>query len=257
MNGTMNQHLLQYRAFWFYTLNQGQIRTGTANSDSHSLTDSTIGTPRNLVYADTQSGPGFEIESFNQALRDGRSFGTNGPVIEATLDGNAWSVHPFTPTANKLSLTVSAAPWIPVDEIRIVVNGKVVKTIATMPAGDPFGSEGLVRYSGDIDLTPLLPSGDCWVVIEAGDKLMITGDLDGDGVPDTSDNNGDGVVDSRDVSGGDTTGPLNNPAPTKDESDPHFHFGKVVTGGYPFAFSNPFVLDRNGNGKFDPPGASK
>ncbi len=37
-------------------LNQGQLKTGTANSDSHSLTDNTVGMPRNVVY-DATSRP--------------------------------------------------------------------------------------------------------------------------------------------------------------------------------------------------------
>jgi hypothetical protein len=30
----------------------------------------------------------------------------------------------------------------------------------------------------------------------------------------------------------------------------------VVTGGYPMSFTNPFILDRNGNGRFDAPGVA-
>jgi hypothetical protein len=255
MNGTKNDLLLPYRVFWFYMLNQGQLRTGTANSDSHNLTDNTIGTPRNVVYAD---GPDFDLERFDQALRDGHSFGTNGPIIEATLDGNGFSVHPLQPTANQLSIQVSAAPWIPVDEIRIVINGKVAKTITNLPQpADPFGTDGLLRYSSTIDLTPLLPSGDAWVVVEAGDALPLAADLDGDGMVDTTDNNGDGKVDSADVARGQTSGPLNNPPAVTDQSDRHFHFNQVVTRGYPFAFTNPFVLDRDGNGRFDAPGVAR
>ena len=34
MNGSNNDAFLAYRAFWWYLLGQGQLKTGTANSDS-------------------------------------------------------------------------------------------------------------------------------------------------------------------------------------------------------------------------------
>ena len=57
-----------------------------------------------------------------------------------------------------LHVVVGAAPWVPVQEIRFVVNGKVVKTIAgsqiSKPA-DPFGVTGLVRFNGTVPLLVL------------------------------------------------------------------------------------------------------
>lgn len=271
MNGTQNDALLAYRAFWFYVLGQGQLVTGTANSDSHSLTDNTVGVPRNIIY--TSARPGvtpFDTDAFNKALKAGDSFGTNGPVIEATVDSASgprrFGLTPFTPPADaKLHLKVSAAPWVPVDEVRIIVNGNVVKTISgaelTHPA-DPFGTTGLLRYQGNLALSDLLQgSGDAWLVVEAGTRLPAAADFGGpggegpDGIPDTGDNNGDGVVDRNDIEKGSDYGPLHTPAPPTRESDPLFHFSQVVTGGYPMSFTNPFILDRNGNGHFDAPGA--
>jgi len=272
MNGTQNDMLLPYRAFWFYTLGQGQLVAGTANSDSHGLTDNTVGLPRNIVYANTQAGPGFDTARFNAALKAGASFGTNGPVIEATVDGptgpQRFGLNPLAPAANAmLRLKVSAAPWVPVDEVRIVVNGAVVKTLdvkATNPT-NPFdtGTTGLVRYEGTLALSDLVTrAGDAWLVVEAGRRLPPAADFGGlgadapDGIPDTGDNNGDGVVDTRDIAQGARYGPLRTPSPPSSEADPIFHFAQVVTGGYPMAFTNPFLLDRNGNGRFDAPGVA-
>lgn len=272
MNGSQNDLLLPYRTFWFYVLNQGQLVTGTANSDSHSLSDNVVGVPRNMVYTSTTPGSGFDIAEYNDQVRRGRLFGTNGPVIEATLDvpsGGAvgYGLAPFAPKPDgMLHLTVSAAPWVPVQEIRIIVNGQVARTITPtlVQPDDPFGTEGLERFRGDVPLSQLLTgiSGDAWIVIEAGRPLMLTGDLGGgldnakDGIPDTTDNNGDGVVDTNDVASGRKIGPLRNPPSPASESDLQFHFSSVERNGYPMAFTNPFVLDRNGNGKFDAPGVS-
>ncbi|MGQ0506706.1 MAG: CehA/McbA family metallohydrolase [Myxococcaceae bacterium] len=268
MNGSSSESLLQYRAFWFYLLSQGQLRTGTANSDSHSLADNTIGVPRNVVYASTRPGFAFNVDTFDTAIREGRVLGTNGPVIEATVDAATgparnFSLTPFAPApAGQLHLRVSAAPWVPVKEIRIIVNSRVVKTInaaALSTPPDPFGLLGLLRFSGDINLSELLPAtGDAWMVIEAGSPLPISGDLAGvisndpDGIPDTSDNNGDGVVDKSDIKDGSRSGPLVNPR-SVGTNDPQFHFAQVVQDAYPFGFTNPFVFDRNGNGQFEAP----
>ncbi len=271
MNGSANAGLLGDRAFWFYMLQQGKPRTGTANSDTHSLGDNTAGSPRNLVFAATQKNS-FAIDVFNQALRDGRSFGTNGPVIAAELRDGAtvfdYGLAPIAPGASAtLHLEVSAAPWVFVDEIRILVNGEVKRTITgaelTQPS-DPFGTTGLSRFVGDVALAELLPSGarDAWIVIEAGRALPLFADLGGgddnrpDGIPDTGDNNRDGRVDASDIKPGDETGPLDLP-PAPPEDDPRRHFYKVMHAGYPYAFTNPFLLDRNGNGRFDSPAGAQ
>jgi hypothetical protein len=263
MNGTNNDTLLAYRAFWWFVLNQGKLVAGTANSDSHGLTDQSLGSPRNLVTCSTKAGKNFDIENFDDAVRAGHVLGTNGPIIVATVDGQPYGLAPLRSSA-MLHVEVDAAPWIPVEEVRIVVNGRVVKTLGGLAAApDPFGKMGLVRGTFDVPLDGLLPpSGDAWLVVEAGMKLLDAADLGGglnnapDGIPDTTDNNGDGKIDQSDVAAGESIGPLRNIDPPKDPNDPLFHFAQVVPGAFPFAFTNPFVFDRDGNGKFDAPGVT-
>lgn len=266
MNGSQNDLLLQYRAFWHYTLNQGQLKTGTANSDSHSLTDNTVGVPQNLVFANTVPGQAFNIDVFNQALKAGRSLGTNGPVIDARIIDSTthdFGFTPFTPASDaSLELRVRSAPWVRVDEVRILVNGVVKKTLTGLNnAADPLDTgPQQARYDGQIPLSELTAgvSGDAWIVIEAGQALTLAGDLGGglddeqDGMVDTTDNNGDGKVDAADVADGKKIGPLANP-PSPARGANGYEFSSI-TGGFPFAFTNPFILDLNGDGKFTAPG---
>ncbi len=284
MNGTENEDLLPYRAYWFYLLNQGIVRAGTANSDSHSLVDNVLGTPRNIVWTD-QTVASFDEPSFNREVRAGHMIGTNGPIIElsSTDDAGATvvpSVTAFAPASDAtLSIRVRAAPWVPVEEIRIIVNGQVARTLSaelTHPS-DPFGTDGVGRFEGEVALSEVLPDGarDAWIVVEAGTPLPMSGDLDCNGIPDTGDNDGNGVVDYRDVDrNGDRVvdasdleeisappqtcdrdqdvGPLGHP-PRPGRDDPDYGFLVVTPNGYPMSFTNPLLLDRDGGG-FSGPG---
>lgn len=259
MNGSKNENYLQYRALWFYLLNEGIVRGGTANSDSHSLTENVLGTPRNVVFTSTTLAD-FDLSTFDQDVRAGHIIGTNGPMVLASIGTHTPGIEAFTPGADDdvLSIEVSAAPWVPVDEVRVVVNGVVVQTLTdlSIPA-DPFGIDGIARLSVDIPLADLLPaSGDAWIVIEAGTPLATNADLDCNGTPDTGDNNGDGVIDWHDVNELtedpgvdclDTVGPLDEP-PIPARGDPDWIFRTVTPRGYPLSFTNPLLIDRDGNG---------
>lgn len=291
MNGTDNEHYLRYRALWFYLLDQGIVRAGTANSDSHGLADNVLGTPRNLVWT-TVTKRGFDADAFNADVKLGRIVGTNGPVIEAFTIAKddvvrRPSIEPFEPApAAKLVLKVSAAPWVPIEEVRIVVNGVVARTLKEVLShpSDPFGRNGLVRLEMELDLAELLPPGDedAWLVVEAGAPLLEAADLDCDHVPDTSDNDQNGVIDWRDVDRNDDdqvddadldvnedgkvdgadvpevcdpdqdVGPLRRAAAIP-EDDPLFLFDAVTPGGDPASFTNPLLFDRDGGG-FKGPG---
>ncbi len=283
MNGTENEDLLPFRAYWFYLLDQGIVRAGTANSDSHTLVDNVLGTPRTLVTTD-QTIADFDEVAFNRAVRDGRMTGTNGPLIEVSIEDTSGaartpSVRPFIPArAPMLSIRVSAAPWVPIDEIRIVVNGEVARTLAaelSHPA-DPFGTEGLLRFEGEVALSELGLDGsrDAWIVVEAGEALPPVADLNCDGIPDTGDNDGNGTIDWRDVDRNDDDlvdasdsrdlagppacdrdaeiGPIPR-TPRGPRAGARWGFGAVTPHGYVFGFTNPLLVDWDGNG-FAAPG---
>jgi len=263
MNGTNNGYFQPYRAVWFYLLNQGIVRAGTANSDSHGLTDNILGTPRNLVWVDTTVAD-FDQVKFNKAVREGAMIGTNGPIIEVSTTDAEGGVRtpgltPFDPgNGGSLTIRVSAAPWVPVDEVRIYVNGALARTLTGLdePA-DPLGVDGLVRLDTAIDLTTLLPgSGDAWLVVEAGRALEPNEDFNCDGIPDTGDNNRDGKIDWQDSSEVTSApddacfagGPLTEPAQPEDRDSRDYLFWAVVYQGYPAAFTNPLIFDRDGGG---------
>jgi hypothetical protein len=251
MNGSDTKGFQNYRRGWHSFLNQGILRGGTANSDSHTLAVQVMGFPRNLVFGG-HSLADFDRDRFNTDVREGRMVGTNGPVLDVCVgapDGDCQgpSLSPLSPDANAvLHIELRAAPWIPVSEIRVLVNGRQERLIIDEleHPDDPFGTAGLHRYTGDIKLADLLENsgGDAWIVVEAGYPIPTAADLDDDGLVDTTDNNGDGRIDAND--GEDE---YREPA-APEEDDPRFHLYTVAPGTWPTTFTNPFIIDRDGDG---------
>jgi hypothetical protein len=250
MNGASVEQFARYRTAWFSFLNQGILRAGSANSDSHTLAVEVLGYPRNLV-GGGHTLAAFDLERFDESVRRGEMVGTNGPVLEVCVTGpgvcRGPSLQPFEPAPDaRLHVAVSAAPWIPVEEVRVWVNGRLAKPfLFGVSEADPFGRTAFQR-SFDWPLAELLaelPAGeDVWIVVEAGMRLPTFADLDDDGIPETTDNDGDGRVDRSDG-----LGEFKEPGRVA-TSDPRFHLQAVAPGVLPLAFSNPLLVDRQGDG---------
>ena len=259
MNGSSTHGFLKYRAAWFSLLNQGIVRGGTANSDSHTLAVEVLGSPRTLVFAG-MTHQTFERDAFNEHIKQGHMVGTNGPVLLASVEGaDGAAVGPstaaFEPAAGaSLHIEVRAAPWIPVHEVRVVVNGVVATTLGVPEAlqvpADPFGTGDLVRLEADVALADVLPaSGDAWIVVEAGRPLVAAADLDDDGLADTTDNNGDGVIDDFDHAAVQDDEDEFYQEPARPDLDAAgFHQWVAAPGTWTTSFTNPFLVDRSGDG---------
>jgi hypothetical protein len=248
MTGASRADWVKYRALWFSMLSQDYLRTGTANSDTHSLSLEQVGYPRNLVFG-KEPGPGedaftmFTRESFDADIRAGHVVGTNGPVLDVWIEDGDKRIRPSLERQAAIHLTetmllhieVSGAPWIPAEEVRVIVNGTVVRNpsqeigdATDMIAHDPFSTEPWrvvlkPMIVEQLMATPASPQ-DAWIVVEAGMKLEESeiADADNDGLPD--------LVSSR-------------PPPVSMD-----YIQAIAPGVWPVAFSNPFLIDRDGNG---------
>src|SRR6185369_16499520 len=104
-------------------------------------------------------------------------------------------LEPFVPAGKPtLTVAVAAAPWIPVTEVRVYVNGTLQKTVdvsKTFANRNHFGFLPLrERVPIPLDETVLPGTGDAWIVVEAGlHQEMPPDDEDGesDGLPDLPD----------------------------------------------------------------------
>lgn len=123
----------------------------------------------------------FSIETVFTALQQGANLGSTGPFIHfrATEAGREKPVaylgdHLHAPSGKvRLRLRVEAAPWVPVEEVRIYLNGEVVKRFhgETDPGvsspTDPFGEGPVVRLETEVELSV---TRDSWIIVEAGGK---------------------------------------------------------------------------------------
>lgn len=112
------------RADWFSLLRQGERRTITANSDSHRAS-SIVALPRTYVRVAGDSVEAFDREAFLDALRAGRAYGTTGPILDVRM-GEAEIGDTYVGTSGEVVISVAAAPWVPVDEARVYVDGALV-----------------------------------------------------------------------------------------------------------------------------------
>jgi hypothetical protein len=127
----------------------------------------------------------------------------------------------------------------------VLVNGSLFATIgADSHPDDPLGRDQTSRLVTELPLSEIAAAveSDFFVVVEAGMALPLAGDLDGDGLADTTDNDANGRVND-----GDVAGRFVEPGRVP-RDDPRFYVQSVAPGVLPLAFSNPFFIDRNGDG---------
>ena len=243
MTGASRRDWLRYRTLWFSLLSQGYLRAGAANSDSHTLSVERVGYPRNLVFGGHDLAT-FDRERFDADVRAGHMVGTNGPVLDVTLDDATGALQrsdvlkPLTPgPSSKLTISIATAPWIPVTDVRVFVNGALALTHDVTAALTGRNHFGLERLSAQISI-PLsdlsLPAGDVWIVVEAGLHQELPPDDDNDGLPDLAD--------------------ADLPTRPASSDDARFDLEAVAPGVWPVAFTNPFLLDRDGTAGWQAPG---
>ena len=137
----------------------------------------------------------------------------------------------MTPAA-QLVVRVSTAPWIPVEQVRVIVNGRVAMASDVSQAlvvADHLGTQvatSKIQFPLGEHLTSPRQGtnvADAWLIVEAGSQLPTVIDADDDGLPDLADPNA---------------------RPDRMLAD----YVAMVPGAWPLAFTNPFLIDVDGNG---------
>lgn len=157
----------ELRRDWFTLLSSGLVVSGTGNSDSHALEVERVGFPVNLLHCPRPfAGVPPSRECLIQATRQGRLSVSTGPIVDLTLRssyGEAELGGLAGPGPQEALVRVRAAEWVPVQELRLVVDGELVLQQPVDAA--------LRSVDGVLDITvsvPLELTRDSWVLAEAG-----------------------------------------------------------------------------------------
>jgi Tol biopolymer transport system component len=143
---------------WYKLLNLGfRIPAGggtDATTDYAAPIRGQVGFDR--VYVWTPSWPA-PIESFMDGLKRGRTFATNGPLVEFKLGGEmVGSELKFDAPQSAVPFTAKLRSIVPADHLEIVCNGRVVQSLLLDGAKDSADMKGTI---------PLKESG--WCVLRA------------------------------------------------------------------------------------------
>ena len=160
MNGVRYSQYLRLREAWYALLRQGVRRAATGNSDTHAPAE-IAAYPRNYVATPDRHGGA----DFDAAVRDGRSFLTTGPLLAGFRANGAFAGDTVRARDGRVTVDVAvvAAPWVPVSEVRLLVDGEVVKRVREL--GPP---EDVLRYEATIELSL---ARDGFLTLEAGAPL--------------------------------------------------------------------------------------
>jgi hypothetical protein len=163
------------RADWFALLNQqapGAFTKGLGLSSAKFSLDTPVGLARTYLKLGStihQATLGPVLD----ALRSGAAVASTGPLLDVAISG----VGPgglATGGGPNVTLTISlyAPDWLPVDEVRVVVNGAAPIQV---PMASFAASATDFRLRTTTFVVPMPVGKDAWVVVEAGVPLSQTG----------------------------------------------------------------------------------
>ena len=151
---------------WYRLLNCGFRLAAGAGTDAMANFASLRGpVGMNRVYV--KSGGPLEHRRWLAALKSGRSFATNGPLVQMTVDGTGLGGEVRLPEGGgDVAVSVQLRSNVPVDHLELVQNGRVVRNIplavdrrsATTTVRLPVDRSGwlLLRARGDKATYPIL-----------------------------------------------------------------------------------------------------
>ena len=109
---------------WINMINAGRAIAPMGNSDSHTVEAQFAGIPRTYVRVNDSSPEKIDPAEVTAAVRRGAVIATTGPFITLHANGGGPGDLIAAPSGNvDLTIGVQAAPWIPVDRIRVLADG--------------------------------------------------------------------------------------------------------------------------------------
>jgi TolB protein len=133
---------------WYRLLNLGYRIPAGAGTDAMANFASLRGpVGMNRVYVRVPEWP-LDMKTWLDALKNGRTFATNGPLLKFTLGGQqVGDVVTFDRAPGGVPLTVRMRSIVPVDHLEVVCNGKVAATLQLDAARTSSDASGTIPIS--------------------------------------------------------------------------------------------------------------
>jgi hypothetical protein len=139
--------LMATATVWYRLLSCGFRLSAGAGTDAMANFASLRG-PVGMNRVFVKSGAPLEHRRWLSALKAGRSFATNGPLLGMTVDGRSLGDEVALPAGGReVSVNVRLRSNVPVDHLELVLNGQIVRTIPL--DGDRTSAATRVRVSVD------------------------------------------------------------------------------------------------------------
>jgi hypothetical protein len=163
------------RADWFALLNTqtpAAFTKALGLSSANTSYDTPVGLARTYLKASpiTQNDLGGVLT----ALKSGAAVASTGPFLEVNVGAAGPGGMVAGPVqAVNLVINLWKTDWMPVDEVRVIVNGNLALTVD--PASLVQSGSDARMYSGMVSVPMPSDGKDAWIVVEAGVPLATTG----------------------------------------------------------------------------------
>ena len=153
---------------WFTLLNLGYRHTALGNSDTHGLTSTESGCPRNYVVSDVDDPELLDERAIAQAVKEHRVVATYGPLIRFSAEGPANGVGSdvsVTDGEAALQIHVQSPKWMRVDRVEVYENGRLIHVY-----DDEIMADQVVKLDTQLSVSPVDADGnpqDAWYVVMA------------------------------------------------------------------------------------------
>lgn len=152
---------------WLQMLNQGDHLFATANSDAH-VTKHNNGTIFTYIQSDEDDPPRLDPRALATSARAGRMVPSNGPFLEATLDGlPPGSDVPASGRPLRLLVRVWCAPQFDVDRVQILINGRPDPSLNFTRGTSASGFLDAPRALRFERAIPIAPKADAHIIVVA------------------------------------------------------------------------------------------
>lgn len=163
LNAKMMHTLDEALRDWFALLNLGLRVTATGGSDSHHVAQQEVGYPRCFAFVGRDDISKVSCDDIVRAFRSGQIVVSMGPFVTMTVNGCGIG-RLVSGRRFKLRITVQAAPWVDVSEVKLIKNGTLIERFKVKPSGSVVRFDRVLRIA---------PKQDAWYVVLAyGDKPL-------------------------------------------------------------------------------------